>query len=226
MPKLWNQVKQWFTCSVNKRLLAVNVLVLIVAIMLLFLVLPAATVKPPQQVVSITPITNIADSVDTVPSTVVTTALASEQPSSSSEVAAPVAIIDKPWRDERPQWPLSSGQVILAYGWQLHPVFNDWRYHTGLDIAAAPGQCVTAALSGIVVTSGEAKHTGLTVVIASGSRQISYGCLSRTMLKTDKKVSQGEVIGFTGQSSDEPYPHLHIGLKVDDDYQDPQKLFN
>jgi murein DD-endopeptidase MepM/ murein hydrolase activator NlpD len=221
MPKLWHQVKHQFTWLINSRLVVVNVLVLFVAILLLLLVLSVAKVKPPQQVVSITPINDTTDSVSL---TTTTPGLVSKQTSLPSDEAASVVIVDKPWSDETPQWPVA-GKVMLAYGWQIHPVFNDWRYHRGLDIATAPGERVIAALSGIVVSSGEARHTGLTVVIASGGRQISYGCLSRTLLKANQKVFQGEVIGFTGQSPGEPYPHLHIGLKVDDDDQDPQKIF-
>lgn len=211
MPKLWDQAKRRFTWSINSRMVAVNLLVLFAAILLLFISLSAAALKPPQQVVSIMPIDPPADSVPAASAT-------------PGPQATPVAV-DKPWReDETPQRPLL-GEVSLAYGWQFYPVFNDWRYHTGMDIAAVPGQSVTAVLSGIVVTSGEGKTTGLTVVISSGRRQVSYGCLSRTTLSVGQTVTQGEVIGFTGQSLDEPYPHLHIDFKLDDEYQDPQKLF-
>ncbi len=68
--------------------------------------------------------------------------------------------------------------------------------------------------------------TGLTVTISSGRRQFSYGCLSRTVLSVGQKISQGEVIGFAGQSLAEPYPHLHIGFQLDGEYQDPEKIFD
>jgi murein DD-endopeptidase MepM/ murein hydrolase activator NlpD len=223
MPKLWDQAKQRFTGVINSRMVALNVLVLFTAILLVFLSLSAVALKPPQPAVSITAIAD--PTTDPVSAAPATTVAASEQPSLPASKAAVVAV-DKPWReDERPQRPLA-GEVSLAYGWQFYPQFNDWRYHTGMDIAAAPGQSVTAVLSGIVITSGEAKQTGLTVVISSGRRQISYGCLSRTTLSVGQKIAQGEVVGFTGQSQAEPDPpHLHIGFKLDDEYQDPQKLF-
>ncbi len=222
MLKLWDQAKRRFAWPINSRMVAVNVLVLFVAILLGFLSLSAA-LKPPQQTVSITPIA--PPTADLVPAAAATPVEASESPSSLSVQEAAPVVVDKSWReDETPRRPLS-GEISLAYGWQFYPLFNDWRYHTGIDIAAAPGQSVTAVLSGTVVTSGEAKQTGLTVVISSGHRQIIYGCLSRTTLSVGQKVAQGEVIGFTGQSQAEPYPHLHIGFKLDDEYQDPQKLF-
>ncbi|MBU2698941.1 murein DD-endopeptidase MepM/ murein hydrolase activator NlpD [Sporomusaceae bacterium BoRhaA] len=208
-----------------RKILAISICFLLALFLLGGAVLPAFIAKTSQQPVIPSTDTiseSLSDQPDTASTQAATSILQNSDPEPSRAIVAVVE--DKPWLHEKPRLPLA-GKLRLAYGWEIHPVFGDWRFHTGIDFDAMPSEAVTAVMSGIVTSSCEEKHTGLTVTIESGPRQFIYGSLVRTPLKVGAKVAQGEVIGYTGQCTDEPYDHLHLGLKVGEDYEDPQKLF-
>jgi murein DD-endopeptidase MepM/ murein hydrolase activator NlpD len=208
-----------------RKVLAVSTCFLIALFLLGWAVFPALIAKTSQWVAS-TPMDTTSESVSDMSATAETQVATIMPQNSDTEpshaIVAPVE--DKPWLHETPRLPLA-GKVCLAYGWQIHPIFGDWRFHTGIDLEAAPSQAVTAVLSGIVTGCDEEKHTGLTITIESGSRQFIYGSLGKTPLKLGQKVTQGEIVGYTGQCTTEPYDHLHLSLKVGKDYEDPQKVF-
>ncbi len=122
-------------------------------------------------------------------------------------------------------WPVK-GEVNQAFGWQFHPVFNDWRYHPGIDISAADGTFVQAMLSGRISDIFTDNKTGLTVVIVSGKYTIGYGSLDtiNVSLKKGSYVNRGDKIGTVGSCATEPYTHLHLTIKEKDQYLDPRKI--
>nr|WP_173812821.1 M23 family metallopeptidase [Dendrosporobacter quercicolus]NSL48453.1 M23 family metallopeptidase [Dendrosporobacter quercicolus DSM 1736]SDM17417.1 Peptidase family M23 [Dendrosporobacter quercicolus] len=134
----------------------------------------------------------------------------------------PVPAAAKP---RKPQWPVK-GEISREFGWQLHPVFHDWRYHPGLDISAADGTFVQAMLGGRIADIYTDNKTGLTIVIASGEYTISYGSLDtmNVSLKKGSYVNQGDQLGTVGACAAEPYTHLHLTVKADEQYIDPRNL--
>ena len=53
-----------------------------------------------------------------------------------------------------------TAEIALPFGWQKHPVYNDWRYHPGVNFKVALGTEVKAVLPGTVtaikkITNGE-----------------------------------------------------------------------
>jgi len=120
-----------------------------------------------------------------------------------------------------------AGPVKNAFGWQFNPVFNDWRYHVGIDIGAAAGSPVQALYSGEVATVYKDKDYGLTVVIVSGADSVYYGSLNSTRLVKGRAVAAGAVVGSVGSCATEPYFHLHVAIKPGGDkYVDPQEVLS
>jgi murein DD-endopeptidase MepM/ murein hydrolase activator NlpD len=112
------------------------------------------------------------------------------------------------------------------------PVFslttNDWRTHTGIDIACAMGDAVYAAAAGTVTTVASDPMMGTSVTIAhSGDGVTVYRNLSVELaegIKEGAKVVAGQVIGTVGdtamiESADEP--HLHFEMRVSGVEVDP-----
>ncbi|HML89528.1 MAG TPA: M23 family metallopeptidase [Methylomusa anaerophila] len=123
---------------------------------------------------------------------------------------------------------LLNGNVILAFGWQEHPLFKDWRYHTGVDLAAAEGQAVPAFLPGEVIDVNTDKHLGLTVVVKSEKYAVYYGSIATASVSKGDRVATGMQIGLIGAAAGEKYgPHLHLGVKslVTDTYINPAEIF-
>lgn len=131
--------------------------------------------------------------------------------------------VPKPQRDEQLRWPLA-GQITVPFGWQQHQVYKDWRFHTGIDMAADKGAPVKAALGGKVTEVYKDKKYGLTVVTTGGSYTVYYGSLAAASVNPGEVVETGTTIGIAGESDSEPYPHLHFAVKKGDNYTDPLEL--
>ncbi|MDR3592268.1 MAG: M23 family metallopeptidase [Negativicutes bacterium] len=117
-----------------------------------------------------------------------------------------------------------AGETVLGFGWQRHPVFQDWRYHTGVDIKAQENDPVRALYGGEVSSIYEDKNTGLTVAVNSGAYTVYYGSLAATALAKGDKVAGGAKIGTVGSLPNEPFFHLHLAVKSGDKYINPEEL--
>ena len=111
------------------------------------------------------------------------------------------------------------------------PVFslttNDWRTHTGIDIACALGDAVYAAAAGTVSAVASDPMMGTTVTISHAGEGVTiYKNLAVELadgIKEGAKVIAGQVIGTVGDSAmvelaEEPHLHLEMtvaGIQVD-----------
>lgn len=106
--------------------------------------------------------------------------------------------------------PLTSG-----YGWRVHPVRGDQRFHSGVDIGAPEGTPVLASYSGTVETADTLGGYGLAVVLEhnNGAQDTLYAHLSEILVRPGEKVEQGSVIGRVGSTGLSTGPHLHFELR-------------
>ena len=114
-----------------------------------------------------------------------------------------------------------SGKVTSAFGWRADPFNGTSRFHGGIDVRAAYGQDVASAGAGRVVTSGDERGYGTTVVVehVDGVRT-RYAHLSAALVKAGDAVAAGQVLGRAGQSGRATGVHLHFevianGVRVD-----------
>lgn len=119
------------------------------------------------------------------------------------------------------------GGITHAFGWQLHPLYGDWRYHNGVDIGGGEGQIVPALLSGEVVDVYTDKAYGLTVAVRSGKYTVYYSSLASAAVQKNAMLKPGTPIGSMGICGGEPEPHLHLAVKTNDGQKavNPQELF-
>jgi murein DD-endopeptidase MepM/ murein hydrolase activator NlpD len=113
---------------------------------------------------------------------------------------------------------------------------NAWRSgrHGGTDFKAARGTEITAIGDGKVVYAGRAgwgPSYGLHVIVQHGDKRVIYAHLSRLNLQgiKDKKLSEGDVLGWSGATGNSFGPHLHLEARVapyryDLDAVDPMPL--
>jgi murein DD-endopeptidase MepM/ murein hydrolase activator NlpD len=106
--------------------------------------------------------------------------------------------------------PFTSG-----FGWRIHPVSGESRFHQGVDLGAALGTPVVATLSGKVVLADWVGGYGMTVVIAhnNGTQETLYGHLSEILVRPGDQVEQGTIIGRVGSTGLSTGPHLHFELR-------------
>jgi len=110
-------------------------------------------------------------------------------------------------------YPLSlPASITSAFGWRIHPISGDHRFHSGTDIGAPMGTPVLAAFSGRVNTADFLRGYGFTVILThdEGRSQTLYAHLSEMFVQPGEVVEQGEVIGRVGSTGNSTGPHLHF----------------
>lgn len=108
-----------------------------------------------------------------------------------------------------------------------HPILQKWRAHKGVDYAAPTGTAIKAAADGKITFSGWQGGYGNVVIIEHGKQHTTvYGHMSRfaSNSKVGTKVSQGEIIGYVGQTGLASGPHLHYEIRIADKFVDPVKV--
>ncbi|MCR4424726.1 MAG: M23 family metallopeptidase [Firmicutes bacterium] len=91
------------------------------------------------------------------------------------------------------------GKVVGEYGWRRDPVYADWRFNPGVEIACPPGSTVRAALSGKVTGIQRGAQVGVAVTIRhAGGLETRYDNLTSAWVREGDEVSQGDPIGEVG----------------------------
>lgn len=123
--------------------------------------------------------------------------------------------------------PLEFSRVSSGFGARFHPIFKNWRAHTGVDFAAAQGTRVLATADGHFVSAGARGGYGNAVEIKHGSGTTTlYAHLSGFAkgVRSGARVRQGDPIGFVGRTGYATGPHLHYEFKIAGIHQDPLRV--
>ena len=112
--------------------------------------------------------------------------------------------------------PLPGGAyVTCAYGWRIHPIWGDRRFHSGVDLAASQGTPIYAIAAGTVTTAAYGDANGYYVSISHGNGYGSVYChMTNYIVSVGDSVSQGQVIGYVGSTGWSTGPHLHFEIHV------------
>ena len=121
-------------------------------------------------------------------------------------------------------WPIR-GRISSFYGYRSSPFTGMRQFHSGLDISAAAGTPVRAAMPGRVSAVDWDDTYGNHVVIShhSGYRTL-YAHLSVIRVKSGAYVGQGERIGDVGSTGLSTAPHLHFTVYKNGKTVNPQTL--
>jgi murein DD-endopeptidase MepM/ murein hydrolase activator NlpD len=101
------------------------------------------------------------------------------------------------------------------FGWRVHPVTGDRRFHAGVDLAAPAGLPVQSAHSGTVVFAGWKGGYGNAVIVryADGQYETLYGHMSALLVKQGQFVQAKQTVGKVGSTGLSSGPHLHFELR-------------
>ncbi|HKI58366.1 MAG TPA: LysM peptidoglycan-binding domain-containing protein [Trueperaceae bacterium] len=119
-------------------------------------------------------------------------------------------------------WPIT-GPITSHFGYRQLMVDGS-NFHTGLDIAAASGTPIRAAVGGRVTLAGWDGGYGLCVVITNGNTAYYYGHASAVLVASGQTVQPGQVIARVGTTGHSTGPHLHFEIRVDNEPVDPLPL--
>lgn len=115
-------------------------------------------------------------------------------------------------------WPLS-GQVTSGYG-------RRWgRFHYGIDIDGETGDPIRASKAGVVANIACGSGYGICSIIDHGDGAATlYAHMSRKIVGSGRRVSQGEVIGLVGSTGHSTGSHLHFEVRVNGEPRNPRSF--
>jgi murein DD-endopeptidase MepM/ murein hydrolase activator NlpD len=118
-----------------------------------------------------------------------------------------------------------SGQLIWPLNGPVTGVFGEVRpghLHSGVDIAVPEGTPIRAADSGRVALMGWVGGYGnYTCVQHTASMSTCYGHQSSFATSNGASVTQGQVIGYSGNTGNSTGPHLHFEVRINGSPVDP-----
>ena len=119
--------------------------------------------------------------------------------------------------------PSSSGLIWPVNGPVTSPFGYRWgRLHAGIDIGVPYGTPIHAAGAGTVVLAGWTGGYGnYTCIDHGGGMATCYGHQSSYAVSSGAQVSQGQVIGYVGNTGHSFGAHLHFEVRINGNPVDP-----
>lgn len=108
----------------------------------------------------------------------------------------------------------ANGRVSSTFGARQHPIYNDERFHNGVDIAVPEGTPVRPFKPGVVAFSGERGGYGNLIEVDHGDgTSTRYGHLSQISVAAGDAVDRNTLLGQSGNTGTSTGPHLHFELR-------------
>ena len=118
--------------------------------------------------------------------------------------------------------PVRTNAISSSFGTRWHPLMGGYRFHAGIDLAAAMGAPIFATSSGTVAAAGWCGGYGNCVTIDHGDGCFTlYGHLSRVDVATGQRVGSGQALGLVGSTGNSTGPHLHYEVRINGRPVDP-----
>ena len=113
-------------------------------------------------------------------------------------------------------------RVASKFGWRIHPVYKDWRFHKGVDFAVGHTP-IYATRAGVVVIARWNDSAGYYVTIdhGDGFRSVYMHMCKAPYVKEGDFVAAGQVIGCVGTTGTSTGLHLHFGISYNGEYVNP-----
>ncbi len=120
-----------------------------------------------------------------------------------------------------------SGSNSSGFGFRMHPIYNEVKFHYGTDYAANTGENICAFASGTVSFAGYSESYGNFITIDhENGWQSLYAHCSRLDVKTGDKVEKNQLIAAVGATGNVTGPHLHFELTHNGIYVNPEYYVN
>ena len=118
--------------------------------------------------------------------------------------------------------PLSAFHVSSPFGYRLHPIHKQTRFHGGVDVKAPLGMIVKATAAGVVKQVGFDPTLGAFVRLQHAfGFETTYGHLEGYCVKPGQTVERNQELGRVGKTGLATGPHLHYVIKKNGSVVDP-----
>ena len=115
-------------------------------------------------------------------------------------------------------WPTKSKHISSQFGMRNHPILNQYKMHTSVDIGGAVGDEIYASATGTVVAVHYEKSGYGYWLRIKHSESIStlYAHCSKILVKAGDTVEKGQLIAYVGKTGLATGPHLHFEIRVNE----------
>ena len=123
--------------------------------------------------------------------------------------------------------PVDFTRISSRFGKRFHPVLNRMRAHKGVDYAAPRGTPIRATGDGKIIHKGRKGGYGKTIIIQHGSnKRTLYAHMSsyKRGTRKNKRIKQGQIIGFVGSTGLASGPHLHYEFRINGVHRNPLRI--
>ena len=118
--------------------------------------------------------------------------------------------------------PPLEGTVTSAFGYRLHPIAGENRFHYGVDIDAEEGADIHAFADGVVGVVAQSSDLGNYVTVDHpGGFTTLYAHCKCVTASAGQTVRCGDILAQAGQTGAATGPHLHFELHEDQVYINP-----
>jgi murein DD-endopeptidase MepM/ murein hydrolase activator NlpD len=123
--------------------------------------------------------------------------------------------------------PIAEGDITSPFGMRFHPILHFSRMHTGVDWGAPIGTPIYAAGNGVVIKAAWDSGYGRRVEIQHANGYVTtYNHMSGfgRGVTEGAHVTQGQTIGYLGQTGLATGPHLHYEIIINGNFVDPMAI--
>ena len=114
------------------------------------------------------------------------------------------------------------GVTSSGFGYRIHPISNEIKFHYGTDFAADTGTPVRAFADGSIIAADCSDSYGNYVIIDHGNGfSTMYAHCSKLCMGCGE-VKMGDTIALVGATGLATGPHLHFEIKYDGQYLNPE----
>ncbi len=148
--------------------------------------------------------------------------LAQQQASNPQTPSAPNVVDGVEW-----VIPINYTHFSSPFGWRVHPVYGDWRFHYGVDLSAPSGTPIVATRSGVVSRASYDGSSGYHVYINhQDGFSTRYLHMTHYVVSAGDYVYAGQVIGYCGSTGTSTGPHLHFSVYYNGSAVNPALYIN
>ena len=128
------------------------------------------------------------------------------------------------------QWPTWCHTITSYFGYRVHPIYGNTRFHSGIDIGAGFGDTIMAAASGTVIyvetpvpgqSWGGSGYGNYFIIDHGNGVSTLYAHCTSVYVSNGQTVSQGEAVGTVGSTGGSTGSHLHFEVRINGSRVDP-----
>ena len=130
-------------------------------------------------------------------------------------------------------WPIDRSKMrnkIGAFGYRNHPVYRQWRFHSGVDMPGRVGDPIYATGDGVVeyVERSRARYGyGTQILINHGyGYKTRYAHLNKLLVEKGDTITRGQLIAEMGNTGVSTSPHLHYEVIYNRTHVNPINYFD